>query len=474
MDLLTCKYLTNEEAKTKIKHSILNLTRVVTSTMGPRGNTVIIPDFKEYGKFTVTKDGVSVVKSYVTNDVYENIIVGLVKQVAEETVKEAGDGTTTSMLFVEELVKNIKEIKFDSTDDQYIDKVVQLLYENSIKTQTSKLYDIAKVSSNGDEHIAKTICEAYTSRYTTVSVERGNNTEDRVISNEGLLIATSPLKGFEHRASSKGIEYTNALVAVTTERIVDHKKYLELFKLAKNQMLLLIAPMIDNTVVNVIKSNNLNVVVVKTPGVADHRENLCLDIATYLGVPLITEFTDKITTDYAGYASVTVGKYTTVKKMHEGEDKVLLDTYIQSLEDKKEDQDDYTIELLEQRISRLKGSNSTIYVGGLSEVEQSERFDRYEDAVRAVKCALEEGLIQGGGVALKKISLEMDKNNKLTKVITAPYDKISGSDSYYTYNNLSEEIVDPVKVTVTALTRAYNFVKTIKSTNAILLGNYNG
>lgn len=469
MTLLKTNYIHDNDAKNTISDAILELTSIVTSTLGPRGNTVIIPSSKEYGKFLITKDGVSVAEQFSTGDRYKDVVIDLAKQVAKETVKEAGDGTTTSMLFVQELLTNFKDIPFTEKHDKDLRKIIEEIKNSSRVLDLEDVYKVALVSANGDTTIAKTIQKAFTARHSVVSVKQHSSFTDKVDTTEGLLIPGEPLKGFEH---TSGRTYNSALFAIHPQPITDIKRLNNLFQISKQKPVVIMTSSIDDSVVNIIIRNNLNVSVIKTPGFADHRENLAQDIATYTGCRIIDVYTDTITEEhYVTQKSITLGKNTLILN-DKNTDSV--NELIKSLTDKLDGLDEHPRDLIEQRIARLGGNNSTIYIGGLTEVEAKERFDRYEDAVLAVSCALSQGVIQGGGAELVRICERLlgEISKEFVDILIAPYNKLSNNGEYYTHTSLSKDVVDPVKVTITALTRAYSFVKTIQSTNSIILGEY--
>lgn len=469
MTLLKTNYIQNKDAKDIITDAILELTNVVTSTLGPRGNTVVIPSSKEYGKFLITKDGVSVAEQFSTGDRYKDVIIDLAKQVAKETVKEAGDGTTTSMLFVQELLTRFKNTPFTEKHDIDLRKIVSEIEKSSRMLELDEVYKVALISANGDTHIAETIGKAFTSRHSSVIVKEHNSFTDKVETTNGLLIPGEPLKGFEHTA---GRSYNNTLFAIHPQPITDIKRLNNLFQISRQKPVVIMTSGIDDSIVNIIVRNNLNVSVIKTPGFADHRENLAQDIATYTGCKIIDVYTDTITEEhYVVQKNITLGKNTIILNDKNTESVAKL---IKTLTDKLDGLDEHPRDLIEQRIARLGCSNATILVGGLTEVEAKERFDRYEDAVRAVTCALEQGVIQGGGAELVRICERLlgEISKEFVYVLTAPYNKLSNKGEFYQHTSLSKDIVDPVKVTITALTRAYSFVKTIQSTNSIILGEY--
>lgn len=484
------KYKIGDESATIIKEAIAELSNVVGSTMGPFGNTVIIPDKSEYGKFTVTKDGVSVADAFTTNDIYKNTIIKLARQVARETVKEAGDGTTTSIVLMNAFLNNL-QVKYFKEYDVLMKAVLKELDAYAQKINIKDIYDVAMVSANGDETISRNISSVFTSRNSNVTIKLGHTTDDVLTSNKGYFI---PEGLFEDQSKlfKSGLKVTNRIpVLVLTQDLTTailHKiqPFLMLCKTQHGGEGLIIAPNLDRNVLNTFTSNNLSIVVVKTPGFADHRINLATDIANYCGGTPLGLFDDRpvgvINIGYVTGLTISGTETTLMSDDNKIREKAISDIE-EMLTSKKID--DYTRELLEQRLGRLHGDYSTIHVGGHSEAEQKERYDRYEDSVLAIKCALEEGVIEGGGVTLKHLADNLENVNRpeyhipeaeaskhLVKVLNTPYLKLSNNETHYTHTTLSSKIIDPVKVTKTALIRAYNFAKLMLTTGSIILGNY--
>lgn len=462
MDLSNKNYIVGSCTRSLLIETINELADVVTSTMGPNGRTVIIPDSKEYGKYTITKDGVSVVKAFVADNEFKKIVVGLIKQVAEETVKEAGDGTTTSILLTK-LFMNSK-LKFDEKDDEYIEELIKKLRESAVDMSSDDVYNIAKVSANGEHTIADNIHKTFRTKNSLVNLKKGTSDEDKIVITNGYYIPNGSIfniKPVKNVASAK--------LLVVGEHMTDIGRYSDILKRGAQHLIIIVAPHVDDSFYRTVFNNNLNVVFVKAPGFADHRERLLKDLASAAGTEVITMH-DKVVSPskLALIEDVNVSKTETFFKLKDE----LVSEVIKTLEVEYEElTEDYDKTLMSQRIHRLNGEISSIYVGGLSEAEQNERFDRYEDAVLAVKCAFEEGYIKGGGVGLLNVLDTVEIPNydhyEMMMLLSTQYNLLSKSNNY-NKDTLNPFVIDPVKVIVTALTRAYQFSKVMSKTNSII------
>ena len=466
-----------KDVRDKLRAGVNKLASAVLVTMGPKGKTVIIAD--EFGEPYITKDGVSV-SNYVTlEDPVENIAATLLKQVAQNTVEQAGDGTTTSICLAQSFINKGLDLIDEGISYEDIKKELEKLEEevvfNLIKyskelVQTD-IVNVATISSNNDTKIGTIIQEAY-NHSNIVKVEEGKD-DDELITINGMQLHTTYFdKAFINNGSKQSIEYEKARVIIIggSGKLDTIEPIAKLLQIVKSEPVIIIADHFSEQVVSLLKDNYnrgaLKVALVKSPGFGQHRKDLKDDLAIYTGATIINPHKTYVDPHNFG----TIDKIAIYKDKcilsNENEYKGvedLLET-LKTLNDSTDNKHDK--DLLEQRISNLTGKVSIIKVGGKSEVEMKERKDRIDDAVLAVHSALEEGIVLGGGVALKNIYYQLMQNsvdvNYFIECIKSPSD-LMGIKSVENY------IIDPLKVTRCALQNAISVAKTILGTEAIVL-----
>lgn len=460
-----------EEVKNAIRIGVNKLASAVLTTMGPNGNTVIIVDGdKPY----VTKDGVSVSNSVRLNNPLENIGAKMLKEVAKRTVDQAGDGTTTSICLAAALINagynllnsgiKYKDIKI-ALDILEAD-VLKELYNIAKPLKDKDIINVATISANNDTEIGKLINEAY-NHSNIVKVEEGNDTSDKLELVNGMKVLGSYYdKAFINNFKKKAIEYKNCELLIV-EGKVNHINQLKPFlEGQKTKPILIIADEFHGSVISILKDNYnrgaLDIGLLKSPGFAQHRKDLISDIILYTkayhSLKEKTVYCSTVDSIIATKDSIII-----TKSEPGGQERV------ENLKDMlKVEKEEYSKELLEQRIENLDGKLSIIKVGGNSELEMKERKDRMDDAVLAVKCALEEGTVPGGGHALKNIARKLLYTKtpilELSLSLHAPYETIGGL-------KINNKIIDPVKVTRCAFQNAISVAKTILNTEAIVIGD---
>lgn len=494
-----------KEGREKLISGINKLTAAVGATYGPNGKTVIIPDVNKYGEYRVTKDGVSVANAIYFDDPVENIGAQLIKKAAQKTVDEAGDGTTTATVLASAFVNNLKD--FDTKEinkafDELTPKILDQLKANSKELKKEDIYNVATISANGDIKIGDIIQEAF-NHSSVVKVEESSNSEDNLILKTGMSLPTSYLsKKFITNDRKQECEMIEPYVILVEGKVESLKGFeFVITEIAKtNKDLLIITEHVHENILRLLESNklsgSLNICAMKTPGFGGHRSNLIQDLSIYTGASIITDCNTSINfTNVGRLKSCNIGKHSSI--LVASEDIDILE-YVDTLKEnlKNRELSDYEKELLNQRIEYLNGSLSIISVGGKSDIEISERKDRYDDAVLAVACALEEGVIEGGGIALLKIWKENlgfrddVKYNQIERFVirslTSPNEKIieNGTRFFDEHEEIVKEgnilipdnmfkynIIDPLKVTRCALLNAVSVAKTILSTEAIVLHN---
>jgi len=473
---------TGENCSKLLLEAINELADTVLLTYGPNGSTVIIADSN--GKPYVTKDGVSVANYITFEDPIKNIAANLVKQAAQNTVKEAGDGTTTSICLAQAFInKGFELLKKDNRNfiKKLFNKKETLTYNEikleldnlekdvlkelklcSNKLNKEKIYEVATISANNDDIIGELIQQAFNNS-NTVKVEEGNKEYDELITLKGMRLNSGYFdKAFINNPSKQSIEYNDIPLLVVEGHLDDLKPYAKIIE-QNPKGIAIIADHFSDSVISILRDNYnrglLNIALLKSPGFATHRKDLMNDITLFAG-----------------------GKIGHISSLKATSDSILLtkeDIPIEALElanklkESLSDLTDTQKELTQQRIDNLSGSISVIKVGGKSELEMKERKDRIDDAVLAVSCALEEGIIQGAGKELSFIG-ELYINNKFQYCLHAPIDNIfkNGGDMKIVRNNLFKlGIVDPTKVTRVALQNAISIAKVILSTKAVVINN---
>ena len=517
----------NKEGRQKLISGINKMASAVKSTLGPMGNTVLIESPEHTHGITVTKDGVTVAKSISLVDPVENLAVRMMKEAAEGTATIAGDGTTTAIVITEALVDagitmigkdyNKTEILRELTE--YTQEIIQELGKISKPVTKKMLSDVASISANNDKKIGKILADTYgkVGKNGIVTVEKSQTSETYNEVTDGLKIDrgyTSNLFVNNHKKDECILEDVHILVSdaeitnlLTIETVL--KPIIQ-----ENKKLLIVAPCSNNVIntlaANVMK-NSLKICNITPPSFGYKQHELMQDIALTVGATYFSEKTgDDLSiinfSDLGRASKVIVGGDSTIviKDKEENEDKV--EERVQQLWEahdlaNKKPEKDFIL----SRIASLTGGIGVIYVGGNTDLEQKELYDRVDDAVCAVRSALLEGILPGSGLALyrfyatffdraynsklsesKKIAcailsnalraplkqilqnagLELDKiyNKEDTLAYTRGYDIVSES-----YGDMFKMgIIDPMKVTKTALQNAVSVAVTILSTNAIV------
>lgn len=493
----------DKEGRDKLLNGINKLNQAVGSTMGPMGKTVIIPDKDNPGKYKVTKDGVSVANSIRFKDAVEDIGAELIKQAANKTVDEAGDGTTTSTVLATAFVNNLKDfnsININKAFDEIIPKVIEELRKNSRQLKNEDIKYVATISANNDMEIGSLIQQAYDFS-SIIKVEEGGD-KDKLELIEGMSLNTSYIsKDFITNKRKGESELNNPHVLLLEAKLDNIKPFIHIIETIaeRNEELLIITEHVHESILRRLEDNVVNrglkLSIIKSPGFSKHRKDLLKDISTFIGAHLINDLSVNYSMDVLGrLKSFKASKNTSILIK---EDNIDLTNIIEELKEysKSIELTSYDKELLEQRISNLTGKVAIIKVGGRSEIEMKERKDRYDDAVLAVACALEEGIVEGGGKALEQtlksflnqinISIDIDNPQYISEAdinsiegsialsLLKPFQQIikNGSEININENMFDLNIIDPLKVTRCALENAVSVAKTILSTEAIVL-NY--
>jgi chaperonin GroEL len=456
----------------------------------------------------ITTDGVTVAESVVLFDPVENMGATLIKEAARNTVREAGDGTTTATVLAESLLKEvnnsdktIREIK-DGINSG-LKKVNNYLDKISVKIEGNMLESVSSISCNNDTELGKIIAEAYTKvgKDGVVLMEESPTEETYVEVVDGVQIdsgLTSP--HFITDKDKQVCELDNPLVLIVGSEIPNIRRIQKILEhVIKNKRSLLIVAPVDQQVKAALLMNkvkgNIKVNIVDLPGFGPTKQDTVEDLAFLVGAKVINEELgddlDLIDVDCLGaaYTAITDDKNTvlTIDTPEEELDERI--KYIQKLIN-KEDKNPFIKKKHQQRLAMLSGSVGVVKVGANSKVEMKEKKDRVEDAIYATKAALKEGIVPGGGVALldaaKKITADAVGEKILLQAIKAPFitilenagieDNIINSKQGEGKNVVTGEktdmikagVIDPVLVTKSALKNAVSVVTTIISADCVI------
>jgi chaperonin GroEL len=495
-----------ENAKNKVIAGVEKLAKAVKSTLGASGKCVIYEDSR--GLPVITKDGVTVAESVVLFDPVENMGATLIKEAARNTVREAGDGTTTATVLAESLLKEvnnsdktIREIK-DGINSG-LKKVNNYLDKISVKIEGNMLESVSSISCNNDTELGKIIAEAYTKvgKDGVVLMEESPTEETYVDIVDGVQIdsgLTSP--HFITDKDKQVCELDNPLVLIVGSEIPNIRRIQKILEhVIKNKRSLLIVAPVDQQVKAALLMNkvkgNIKVNIVDLPGFGPTKQDTVEDLAFLVGAKVINEELgddlDLIDVDCLGaaYTAITDDK-NTVLTIDTPEEE--LDERIKSIQKliNKEDKNPFIKKKHQQRLAMLSGSVGVVKVGANSKVEMKEKKDRVEDAIYATKAALKEGIVPGGGVALldaaKKITADAVGEKILLQAIKAPFitilenagieDNIINGKQGEGINVVTGEktdmikagVIDPVLVTKSALKNAVSVVTTIISADCVI------
>ena len=494
-----------ENAKNRVIAGVEKLAKAVKSTLGASGKCVIYEDAR--GLPVITKDGVTVAESVVLFDPVENMGATLIKEAARNTVREAGDGTTTATVLAESLLKEvnnsdktIREIK-DGINSG-LKKVNEYLDKISVKIEGYMLESVSSISCNNDSELGKIIAEAYTKvgKDGVVLMEESPTEETYVEVVDGVQIDSGPTSPHFVTDKDKQVcELDNPLVLIVTSEIPNIRKIQKILEhvIKTKRSLLIVAPVEQQVkaalLMNKVKGN-IKVNIIDLPGFGPTKLDTCDDFAFLVSAKVINEELgddlDLIDIDCLGEAHTAItNDKNTVLTIDAPEDQ--LEERIKSIQKliDKEDKNPFLKKKHQQRLAMLSGSVGVVMVGANSKVEMKEKKDRVEDAIYATKAALQEGIVPGGGVALlnasERVLIENVGEKILLDAIKAPFVTILDNAGIeqaqeltegYGVNVITSEevdmissgIIDPVLVTKTALKNAVSVVTTIVSADCVI------
>ena len=507
-----------DEGRSKLINGITKMSKAVKSTLGPMGNTVLIESAAHTHGITVTKDGVTVAKSIQLLDPVENLAVQMMREAASRTAANAGDGTTTAIVLTEALVRSgLKELKEADNKTQVLrdmvtetEQIVKNLQKRSRAVSKKKLLDVATISANNDREVGEVIASTYNSvgKNGIVTVEKSQGSETSFETTNGLKIDrgySSPL--FVNNQKKDECIMEDVYILVSDAEINNILTIENILKpiINEGKKLLIVAPcsqQVINTLAANVMKNSLKLCAIIPPSFGYKQHELMQDIALSVGATYYSEKTgDDLSiisfADLGLAKKIIIGRDSSI--ILKDEEKVSEEAIAERVEQlwdahkittKKADK-----EFILSRIASLTGGVGVIYVGGNTDLEQKELFDRVDDAVCAVRSALEEGILPGAGLALYQEGLKLlgSKNSTkkiakaiLGKALKEPLRQIqlnAGIENSRVYNEVNigldvknnQEgdlielgIIDPMKVTKQALQNAVSVAVTILSTNAIV------
>ncbi|MBV8039474.1 chaperonin GroEL [Bacteroides sp. AN502] len=517
--------LFNIDARDQLKKGIDTLANAVKVTLGPKGRNVIIE--KKFGAPHITKDGVTVAKEVELADAYQNTGAQLVKEVASKTGDDAGDGTTTATVLAQAIVaeglKNVTAGASPMDIKRGIDKAVAKVVE-SIKSQSEmvgdnydKIEQVGTVSANNDPVIGKLIADAMrkVSKDGVITIEEAKGTDTTIGVVEGMQFDRGYLSAyFVTNTEKMECEMEKPYILIYDKKISNLKDFLPILEPAvqTGRPLLVIAEDVDSEalttlVVNRLRSQ-LKICAVKAPGFGDRRKEMLEDIAVLTGGVVISEEKglklEQATIEMLGTAEkVTITKDNTTIVNGAGDKENIKERCEQIKAQIAATKSDYDREKLQERLAKLSGGVAVLYVGAASEVEMKEKKDRVDDALRATRAAIEEGIVPGGGVAYIRAlesleGLEGDNADETTgihiikRAIEEPLRQIcanagkegavvvqkvregKGDFGYNArtdvYENLhAAGVVDPAKVTRVALENAASIAGMFLTTECVIV-----
>ena len=512
----------DEAARQKILKGVELLSKAVKVTLGPKGRNVVID--KKFGSPTVTKDGVTVAKEVELPDPYENIGAQLVKEVASKTSDAAGDGTTTATVLAEGIYREgLKSVTAGSNPvylKRGIDKAVEAAVGELAKiskkvNDREEIRQVATVSANWDTAIGEIIADAMdkVGKDGTITVEEAKSIETTLDVVEGMQFDKGYLSAyFATNAESQEAILEDAYILIHEKKISNLQEFLPILQATAKtgKPLLIIAEEVEGEalaalVVNKIRGT-LNVAAVKAPGFGDRRKAILEDIAVLTGGRLLSEDLgiklENVTIADLGRAKrIVVDKENTTIVEGAGKSSDIQGRVKLIRRQIDETTSDYDREKLQERLAKLAGGIAVINVGASTEVEMKEKKARVEDALHATRAAVEEGIVAGGGVALLRtakvidgLKLEGDEAigaQIVRRAIEHPLRQLCfnagvegavvvgnvlGGKGSYGYNVATGEyedlvkagVVDPTKVTRTALQNAASIAGLLLTTEAII------
>jgi chaperonin GroEL len=512
----------DQQAQEAMRRGVSKLARAVKVTLGPRGRNVILE--KSFGSPTVTKDGVTVAREIELSDKFEDMGARLVKEVATKTSDNAGDGTTTAIVMAEAIfneglkavVAGVNPIDMKLGMERAVNDIVDELKEMSTDCRTKKsIAQVGTVAANGDKEIGNILAEAMdqVGKDGVITVEEGKSLTTDYEKKEGLQFDRGYLSPyFVTDSQSMEADLEDAFVLIYEKKLTNIKDLVPVLEkvVQAGKPLLIIAEDVEGEALATLVINkmrgNFKIAAVKAPGYGDRRKAMLQDIAIMCGGTAIFEDLgikiENISLSELGTAKkIIVDKDNTTIIEGGGVRKDIQDRIDQIRRELENSTSDYDREKLNERVAKLSGGVAQINVGAATETEMKEKKARVEDALHATRAAVDEGILAGGGVALlrasaglkpKKLSQEeLVGYNIIVRACRAPIIQIAnnagkdgavicervleieGTKGYNAATDKYEDlvkagIIDPTKVTRTALQNAASVATLLLTSDALI------
>ncbi|MBE0413482.1 chaperonin GroEL [Yoonia sp.] len=512
------------DARNRMLKGVNILANAVKVTLGPKGRNVVLE--KSFGAPRITKDGVSVAKEIELEDKFENMGAQMVKEVAQRTNDEAGDGTTTATVLAQAIIKEgmksvaagMNPMDLKRGIDMATAKVVEAIKAAARPVSDSdEVAQVGTISANGESDIGRQIADAMqkvgNEGVITVEENKGLETETDVV--EGMQFDRGYLSPyFVTNTEKMTTELEDAIILLHEKKLSSLQPMVPLLEsvIQSGKPLLIIAEDVEGEALATLVVNKLRgglkIAAVKAPGFGDRRKAMLQDIAILTGGQVISEDLgmklENVTIDMLGSAKrVSITKDETTIVDGAG-DKAEIEARVSQIRGQiEETTSDYDREKLQERVAKLAGGVAVIRVGGMSEIEVKERKDRVDDALNATRAAVQEGIVVGGGVALVQAGkvlegLEGANNDQnvgiaiVRKALEAPLRQIAensgvdgsvvagkireSNDKAFGFNAQTEEygdmfkfgVIDPAKVVRTALQDAASVAGLLITTEAMV------
>ncbi len=509
------------EAREKLRAGVDKLANAVRITLGPKGRNVVLD--KKFGSPTVTNDGVTIAKEIELDDPYENMGAQMVKEVATKTQDVAGDGTTTATILAQAIIKEgIKNVTAGANPmyikkgiQKAVDAVVEELKAKSKPVKDDEIGSVATISANNDPEIGKLIADAFAKvgKDGVITVEEARGMETTLDVVEGMQFDRGYLSPyFVTNPERMEVELDTPKILIYDKKIASMKDLLPILEKVAQQgrQLLIIAEDVEGEALATLVVNKLRgtlqVCAVKAPGFGDRRKSMLEDVAILTNGRVISEeagfkLENAQLSDLGEAKRITIDKDNTTIVEGAGKPADIKSRVGQLRRQIEETTSEYDKEKLQERLAKLAGGVAVINVGAATEVEMKEKKARVEDAKEATRAAMDEGIVQGGGIALLRASKALDKVKEtgdaaigveiIRRALEAPLRQIAlnaGAEGSLIvehvlkqvdaigYNAATGEyvdmfkagIVDPTKVTRSALQNAASVAAMLLTTEAVV------
>ncbi len=513
----------DQEARDAIRRGVGKLAKAVKVTLGPKGRNVILQ--KSFGSPTVTKDGVTVAKEIDLEDVYENMGARMVREVASKTSDVAGDGTTTATVLAEAIfneglravVSGVNPVQMKQGIETAVTEITEKLQGMSIKVkETEQIASVGAIAANNDAEIGKILAAAMSKvgNDGVITVDEGKSLATETEWVEGMQFDRGYLSPyFVTDPGTMRCVLEEPYILVFEKKITNVKDIVPLLEavVGQSKPLLIVAEDVEGEALATLVINRMrgsfNVCAVKAPGYGDRRKAMMEDISILTGGTAVFEALgiklDSLTLSHLGRAKqITVDKDNTTIIQGSGKTSDIKARIDQIRREIDGSTSDYDREKLEERLAKLSGGVAKVNVGAATESEMKEKKARVEDALHATRAAVEEGILPGGGVALLRATANLQPADELTndekigfnivlRACRAPLswiaqnagqdggivcEKVLNGKGKFGYNALTDEygdlvkdgVIDPTKVTRTALANAASVATLLLSSDALI------